>query len=112
MQGALNASAVIAAKRTKPFNDPLQVIAADRLITKVLTAIGVTGSRQTASIQHHLQQVSPALGRSQRGLQRLRQQPQQTIQIVGDALLTDRDRGMRRWSLLQQGATSSALSGF
>ena len=48
MQGALNASAVIAAKRTKPFNDPLQVIAADRLITKVLTAIGVTGSRQTA----------------------------------------------------------------
>ena len=48
MQGALNASSVIPAKRTKPFNDPLQVIAADRLIAKIFTAIGVTGSRQTA----------------------------------------------------------------
>ena len=44
MQGALNAGAVIPANRTKPFNDPLQVIAADRQIAEILTAIGVTAA--------------------------------------------------------------------
>ena len=96
MQGALNAGTVVAAEAAESLHHCSQVGALQGLIAQGAYLARVAGLGHPAQVEHNLQQLLTRLGGSQGRLHHLRQQGQQAIEVVGDALGGDQSRAGHR----------------
>jgi hypothetical protein len=86
MQGPLDSGAIVCTETTQPGHHGVQVVAGEGNLTKGHRLAGVARLRDTSQIQHHLQQLVPALRRAKSVAHWIGEQSQQPLEIVCDPL--------------------------